>query len=74
MSPSGPNIRFGITSSYQWSQDNKMDEETKSMQAPISMDFDINEAVEALDKKIKVGRNDPCPCGSGSKFKKCCLA
>lgn len=21
----------------------------------------------------KVGRNDPCPCGSGSKFKKCCL-
>ncbi|SLM42137.1 hypothetical protein NSND_50523 [Nitrospira sp. ND1] len=22
----------------------------------------------------KVGRNDPCPCGSGSKFKKCCGA
>jgi uncharacterized protein len=21
---------------------------------------------------IKVGRNDPCPCGSGKKFKKCC--
>ena len=20
-----------------------------------------------------VGRNDPCPCGSGKKFKKCCL-
>jgi len=20
----------------------------------------------------KVGRNDPCPCGSGQKFKKCC--
>ena len=20
-----------------------------------------------------VGRNDPCPCGSGRKFKKCCL-
>ena len=20
----------------------------------------------------KVGRNDPCPCGSGKKFKKCC--
>lgn len=20
----------------------------------------------------KVGRNDPCPCGSGRKFKKCC--
>src|SRR5258708_39838811 len=21
-----------------------------------------------------VGRNDPCPCGSGKKYKKCCLA
>ncbi|MCF6115630.1 SEC-C domain-containing protein [Mesorhizobium muleiense] len=21
-----------------------------------------------------VGRNDPCPCGSGKKAKKCCLA
>ncbi len=21
-----------------------------------------------------VGRNDPCPCGSGKKFKKCCAA
>lgn len=20
----------------------------------------------------KVGRNEPCPCGSGAKFKKCC--
>ncbi|MCQ3830292.1 SEC-C domain-containing protein [Microbulbifer elongatus] len=20
----------------------------------------------------KVGRNDPCPCGNGKKFKKCC--
>jgi uncharacterized protein len=23
---------------------------------------------------IKVGRNDPCPCGSGRKYKKCCAA
>jgi len=21
----------------------------------------------------KLGRNDPCPCGSGKRFKKCCL-
>ena len=21
----------------------------------------------------KVGRNDPCPCGSGKKYKKCCI-
>ena len=23
-------------------------------------------------KTVKVGRNDPCPCGSGKKYKKCC--
>lgn len=25
------------------------------------------------DTRKKVGRNDPCPCGSGKKYKKCCL-
>ena len=23
-------------------------------------------------KRLKVGRNDPCPCGSGKKYKNCC--
>jgi hypothetical protein len=22
---------------------------------------------------VKIGRNDPCPCGSNRKFKKCCM-
>ena len=30
--------------------------------------------VSAIRKPVKVGRNDPCPCGSGKKFKKCCGA
>lgn len=29
-------------------------------------------ALEA-ERPAKVGRNDPCPCGSGKKYKKCCL-
>ena len=24
-------------------------------------------------KAAKVGPNDPCPCGSGKKYKKCCM-
>ncbi len=28
--------------------------------------------LEAL-KPLQTGRNDPCPCGSGKKYKKCCL-
>ncbi len=27
-----------------------------------------------VKKEKKVGRNDPCPCGSGKKYKKCCGA
>ena len=29
---------------------------------------------EPVRKKNQVGRNDPCPCGSGKKYKKCCGA
>ncbi|MBA4148391.1 MAG: preprotein translocase subunit SecA [Verrucomicrobia bacterium] len=38
----------------------------------------VSEAVDAVSKAKpvrmgpKVGRNDPCPCGSGKKFKQCC--
>lgn len=27
---------------------------------------------KTIVKEPKVGRNDPCPCGSGKKYKKCC--
>lgn len=27
-----------------------------------------------VNKDAKIGRNDPCPCGSGKKYKKCCGA
>ncbi|MBQ2875467.1 MAG: preprotein translocase subunit SecA [Clostridia bacterium] len=31
-------------------------------------------ARKPIVKAVKVGRNDPCPCGSGKKYKKCCGA
>ena len=37
---------------------------TRNMAAEVS-------SRENVGKK-KVGRNDPCPCGSGKKYKKCC--
>ncbi len=27
---------------------------------------------KTVQRGVKVGRNDPCPCGSGKKYKKCC--
>ena len=33
---------------------------------------DGSESKKPIRKGEKVGRNDPCPCGSGKKYKKCC--
>ena len=36
-------------------------------------DFDdIDESTTIVRSSPKIGRNDPCPCGSGKKYKKCC--
>lgn len=32
----------------------------------------IVEPIQPIVKPPKIGRNDPCPCGSGKKYKKCC--
>jgi len=29
---------------------------------------------EKLVTRVKIGRNDACPCNSGHKFKKCCIS
>jgi hypothetical protein len=31
-------------------------------------------STKTVVKEAKIGRNDPCPCGSGKKYKKCCGA
>ncbi|PXF60388.1 MAG: hypothetical protein C4B58_00715 [Deltaproteobacteria bacterium] len=36
------------------------------------VDGDILGDSPPIRKNKKVGRNEPCPCGSGKKFKKCC--
>ena len=34
---------------------------------------DGKETIKSTPKKVtKIGRNDPCPCGSGKKYKQCC--
>jgi len=43
----------------------------KPIYAPARNDVPSPETFIREDKKIE--RNDPCPCGSGKKYKKCCL-
>jgi preprotein translocase subunit SecA len=48
--------------------------EKPNMRPLPKVPFDFN-ATNVIDMKTrkKIGRNDPCPCGSGKKYKKCCL-
>jgi preprotein translocase subunit SecA len=65
------------------------EEEVKEMRLPRKQTFFLSRGEEAATRAggetesgkgvtvrregKKVGRNDPCPCGSGKKYKKCCL-
>ena len=55
-----------LSSRYAFSAD---DDEAEDDWAPAS-----GASEPAINPFKGVGRNDPCPCGSGKKFKKCCLA
>jgi len=51
--------------------------ETYGNQGLDSPDEDPEDAFQPIEpvrrETPRVGRNDPCPCGSGKKFKKCCM-
>src|SRR5207237_759011 len=47
------------------SVDRPRSQQVKSQPAPVSQPF-------LEPERKRVGRNDPCPCGSGKKFKVCC--
>jgi preprotein translocase subunit SecA len=55
----------------------RREEEIEEMQRKAEEDYilsrgeDVSATPVKRDKE-KVGRNDPCPCGSGKKYKKCC--
>ncbi len=44
----------------------------QSMRAAAMEAASSETRVEPIKAEKKVGRNDPCPCGSGKKYKKCC--
>jgi len=48
-----------------------MDEALNRKDRSHLVQMNIPPTAEQL-RRGKVGRNDPCPCGSGMKFKKCC--
>jgi uncharacterized protein YecA (UPF0149 family) len=48
---------------------------TFTFRMPSLMEFDFlkdSYLVPFRNENPKIGRNDPCPCGSGKKYKMCC--
>lgn len=70
LSPKGASLRFGLNLAYKWKQSDTMDADTRGMKVAGTP---LTTAVASLRRRVKVGRNDRCPCGSGLKYKKCCL-
>ena len=46
--------------------------ERKPVTRNVQTNDDKSDSVKKPKKSKKVGRNDPCPCGSGRKYKQCC--
>lgn len=61
-------IRFGLKVSYDWERSDELDRILADSPKPQRK---INTGT--VVKGRKVGRNEICPCGSGIKFKKCCI-
>ncbi|WP_216647507.1 YecA family protein [Bacillus sp. THAF10] len=58
-------------STKQWSLKGHSPDELSSSNDKKAARTPVNNVV-SFESRQKVGRNDPCPCGSGKKFKKCC--
>ena len=51
---------------------NKVASNTKSVKPKLEINKSVTAPNVSDNVKKKIGRNDPCPCGSGKKYKKCC--
>lgn len=66
--PENESIRFGLKLEFSWTPDNQMYAAVRAM-PPRNEKPSLS-----LIRARKPGRNDPCTCGSGRKYKKCCMS
>ncbi len=61
-----------VLSKFQLVSEEKIVKKPKIRNIATNLNEDGTTAVHQRTVGKKVGRNDPCPCGSGKKYKKCC--
>ncbi|QZN92024.1 YecA family protein [Idiomarina abyssalis] len=69
LNPVTAKLRFGLSVVGQWEKDDGMEQAAKEHDKTLRQ----RPGILYRRAKKKVGRNAPCPCGSGKKYKKCCL-
>jgi hypothetical protein len=65
-------VQFGVTLDFPWEPSDEMTRLTADMKPPSNVRSSLPQYSRDV-KRRKLGRNDPCHCGSGLKYKKCCL-
>ncbi|WP_335975807.1 YecA family protein [Acinetobacter calcoaceticus] len=78
-SPSALKVRFIDYDDSPWKQDYQMERMVETLEAKLAKRSTLQKGknpfkpVTILREINKIGRNEQCPCGSGKKYKKCCL-
>lgn len=70
LDPKTASIRFGVSLDFPWQHSNEMDKAVANLRRGFRR---LNTTTYVRPPQTRIGRNDPCPCGSGKKYKKCCL-
>ena len=66
---------YDIPDSKQWERElakPRRQIATSALPPPVFDRLDDKSENRPVTTRLKIGRNDPCPCGSGKKYKKCC--
>ncbi|WP_394681431.1 SEC-C domain-containing protein [uncultured Comamonas sp.] len=65
-------VQFGISLDFPWKASDEMARLTADMKAPVLV-RDVLPRLVRDARQMKLGRNEPCHCGSNIKYKKCCM-
>ena len=69
-----PTEFYAVVSEYFFERPKLLERKHPELYAMLEEIFDHDLAERALDRsRMEIGRNSPCPCGSGKKYKRCCL-
>ncbi|WP_066215645.1 SEC-C metal-binding domain-containing protein [Flammeovirga sp. MY04] len=66
-------VRSLIKKYEMFQEESKFQPETFEEEEILKSFEEYKNSIIKNSSEIKVGRNDPCPCGSGKKYKKCCM-